>query len=335
MISSFVISANAEEFDFEFIDSKTYIISYDLINATLLDIIKNPQEDFSFYVNGTNGELYVSLPKSVPRDIADEFPAFVLLNGFEFDEYGESDCFYEFAFHIDGYSKVEFIFGYPLAGPRLVYEDLPSKCISKTIPTPLKQFRAGIPIEEIQCKEGLSLVIKSTNGNPACVKPRSVEKLIQRGWTNEIFLLETKQKLSSHKDCMNTDSTLAYEGITHQVPFLVRVAWNPYDLKTNSTVNFEIQIFDENSKPLQDVTYDFVWKTGPDSGVIDDRYVADFGKIDFDVLPIKTADPCYITVLVHIDEIGKKSFKRTDPLEIEKYGNMSPVAIQFHHYAID
>lgn len=60
---------------------------------------------------------------------------------------------------------------------------------------PLKQFKAGIPIEEIQCKEGLSLVIKSSNDNPACVKPRSVEKLIQRGWTSEIFLLETKQKL--------------------------------------------------------------------------------------------------------------------------------------------
>ena len=51
----------------------------------------------------------------------------------------------------------------------------------ETMPPPLKQFKSGIPIEEIQCKENLQLVIKN-NGNPACVKSTSLGKLYLRGW---------------------------------------------------------------------------------------------------------------------------------------------------------
>ena len=47
---------------------------------------------------------------------------------------------------------------------------------------PLKQFRSGIPSEEIKCKEGLDLVIKVSSGFPACVKPQSKQKLLEMGW---------------------------------------------------------------------------------------------------------------------------------------------------------
>ncbi len=47
--------------------------------------------------------------------------------------------------------------------------------------TPLKQFKSGISIDEIQCKESLTLVTKN-NGSPACVKPESIPKLVERGW---------------------------------------------------------------------------------------------------------------------------------------------------------
>ena len=48
--------------------------------------------------------------------------------------------------------------------------------------SPLKQYKSGIRYHDIQCKDGLELVGKSTNGTPACVKPQSVEKLVQRWW---------------------------------------------------------------------------------------------------------------------------------------------------------
>lgn len=55
---------------------------------------------------------------------------------------------------------------------------------SQLLDSPLKQFSEGIDPTQVLCKEGFELVFKSTNFQPACVKPSSVEKLIQRGWAN-------------------------------------------------------------------------------------------------------------------------------------------------------
>jgi len=46
---------------------------------------------------------------------------------------------------------------------------------------PLRQFEMGIPSDKISCKTGYSLIFKF-NGDPACVRPESVEKLVERGW---------------------------------------------------------------------------------------------------------------------------------------------------------
>ncbi|TAK26927.1 MAG: hypothetical protein EPO37_01185 [Nitrosarchaeum sp.] len=57
-------------------------------------------------------------------------------------------------------------------------------------PPPLKQIKSGILIDEIKCKEDLQRAIKSSNVNPACIKPESYAKLILRGWAtcnDEIF----------------------------------------------------------------------------------------------------------------------------------------------------
>lgn len=130
LLATFTISANAEKFDFEFIDSKNYPISYKLTNATLVNIIQNPPEEFVFEVNGTNGEISVSLPKTMPRDtvIITDFPATVLLNGVEFYNVIESDCFYDHVYPVEGYTKLQFIFAYAPEGFLLEYEELPIYC---------------------------------------------------------------------------------------------------------------------------------------------------------------------------------------------------------------
>jgi len=53
--------------------------------------------------------------------------------------------------------------------------------------SPLKQFNAGIRIDKIQCNEPLQTILK-TDGTPACVKPDSIEKLREYGWTNSKIL---------------------------------------------------------------------------------------------------------------------------------------------------
>jgi len=50
------------------------------------------------------------------------------------------------------------------------------------IMSPKKQFDSGIEPINIVCKDDLKLVFKISNSHPACVKPETAEKLIQRGW---------------------------------------------------------------------------------------------------------------------------------------------------------
>jgi hypothetical protein len=59
---------------------------------------------------------------------------------------------------------------------------LVSKTKETNLNPPLQQFNVGIPINDIQCRDDRVLVIKSHSITPACVKPNSVAKLVERGW---------------------------------------------------------------------------------------------------------------------------------------------------------
>lgn len=61
---------------------------------------------------------------------------------------------------------------------------------------PLKQFRVGIPSEEIKCKEGFDLVIKVSSGSPACVKPQSKQKLLELGWAVNDQIISEEEAIS-------------------------------------------------------------------------------------------------------------------------------------------
>ena len=54
-------------------------------------------------------------------------------------------------------------------------------------PPPLKQIQDGTDPSDVTCTEGLELVMKVSNGQPACIKPSSVEKLIERGWAIHVL----------------------------------------------------------------------------------------------------------------------------------------------------
>ena len=54
-------------------------------------------------------------------------------------------------------------------------------------PPPLKQIQDGVEPTSVTCTEGLELVLKSSNGQPACIKPTSVEKLIEREWAVHVL----------------------------------------------------------------------------------------------------------------------------------------------------
>jgi len=50
------------------------------------------------------------------------------------------------------------------------------------IKSPKSQTNSGIAPTEVVCKQGFKLLLKTTDGSPACVKESNVNKLIERGW---------------------------------------------------------------------------------------------------------------------------------------------------------
>ncbi|MCE9652514.1 MAG: hypothetical protein K8Q89_05595 [Nitrosarchaeum sp.] len=73
--------------------------------------------------------------------------------------------------------------------------------------TPLKQIKSGIPVDEIQCTENLVLIQKY-DGSPACVKPDTKEKMIERGWikdhsnkiTFEDYMVDCNNKMNPYEE---------------------------------------------------------------------------------------------------------------------------------------
>lgn len=53
---------------------------------------------------------------------------------------------------------------------------------SEFVPPPQQQLKNGFLPQQVICKDGLELIFKSTNGSPACVTPKTAEKLVERGW---------------------------------------------------------------------------------------------------------------------------------------------------------
>ncbi|MEM2160418.1 MAG: hypothetical protein QXN55_05625 [Candidatus Nitrosotenuis sp.] len=48
--------------------------------------------------------------------------------------------------------------------------------------SPLTQLKSGIHSRDVNCNDGLELLLKVNNGQPICVKPETKQKLIERGW---------------------------------------------------------------------------------------------------------------------------------------------------------
>jgi len=52
--------------------------------------------------------------------------------------------------------------------------------------SPHKQIQLKISVSKVSCKEGFVKVIKTSDDKPACVKPSSVEKLVNSGWAKPV-----------------------------------------------------------------------------------------------------------------------------------------------------
>jgi hypothetical protein len=186
-LSISVMSVDAEEYDFKFIDSNIRPIIYNLTNANLLDIKHNSYETFSFEANGTNGLLYVSLPKTIPILDAETVPGFVLLNGEEITYPADnSKCFYDFQVPVNGNTKLEFIFSYwPERPLPLYYLDLPSECN-------MPYDKTTTDIKNKICFDEKSRKLLNNRDEIVCIHHNHIKTLLDRGYLQptEYFITE-------------------------------------------------------------------------------------------------------------------------------------------------
>ncbi len=72
--------------------------------------------------------------------------------------------------------------------------------------SPLKQFKSGITIDEIQCRDSLVLVTKH-DGSPACVKPETIPRLMERNWIKD----DAKQQCETFSGIWNKDFATCFD----------------------------------------------------------------------------------------------------------------------------
>jgi len=90
-----------------------------------------------------------------------------------------------------------------IPGGRVAYEaedeTIQNMDESKTgkIDSPRKQMANGVVAQEVICKSGFTLMIRSS-GDAACVTPSTAEKLIERGWTK--ILDDVSEKTINPRD---------------------------------------------------------------------------------------------------------------------------------------
>ncbi len=78
--------------------------------------------------------------------------------------------------------------------------DESSFSIPKNRHTPMGQYNMGIPIHKIVCSPDSVFVLKLSNWNPACVKPDSVQSLVNIGWAANDEELENILIASAKKE---------------------------------------------------------------------------------------------------------------------------------------
>lgn len=172
-------------------------VQYRIINGTI-DSIKENQGAFGFKINAINdnGLFEIKIPLNFPHtndlNKTDGKNYAVLINDRYIDEYLNGpnihdDCFFGFSIPFSKSVSIE-------VAPSTIPEnfpyhgsEVPQRCIKETILfiPPLQQLKSGISANDIVCKEGFELIFKSTNDSPACVKPETKTKLIERGWTKD------------------------------------------------------------------------------------------------------------------------------------------------------
>jgi hypothetical protein len=108
---------------------------------------------------------------------------------------------------------------------------------SKILP-PLQQLKNGVLPENIVCKDGLQLIFKSSDDSPACVKPETKIKLIEREWTKQITKINSQSIfLEGFQDSYKIDDSIRFTLVLKAGQKCGTIEFSLFDTTTSEFVN--------------------------------------------------------------------------------------------------
>ena len=166
-----------------------YNIPYSISNGTINDMILFCEHGSLLIDISSQSESDISFEIELPRNMLDpktngeDGRFFILRDGEEidYDEIPYTDyrrLSMTFSHDTD---EIEIIHAFILALKPPMCKVVDSPPYSSILP-PLKQFKSGVPTNEIQCKDGLTMLLTPKDSRPVCVTWDTAEKLIPRHW---------------------------------------------------------------------------------------------------------------------------------------------------------
>jgi len=173
---------------------QVFNIKYRAINGVIESFEESGQGSFLAQVNSVNnGKLEILFPRNYPYTNGygeGHGKSFTVFNHNEPQKDYEvklekTDCFFEYSIPFTGNQRLGLGFISITVATPFHGDEVPTNCINETIylPPPLKQFKSGIALDDIKCKENYQKVFKIKEGSPACVKPTSIPRLEMQGWS--------------------------------------------------------------------------------------------------------------------------------------------------------
>jgi hypothetical protein len=79
--------------------------------------------------------------------------------------------------------------------------------------SPLQQIKAGVSAQNVKCGVNFSLIIKSEDGSPACVKPDTAQKLTEGGWALTRLTIDGLKEIYGVGE--KIDFMIDFQGLLH------------------------------------------------------------------------------------------------------------------------
>lgn len=107
------------------------------------------------------------------------------------------------------YSILSLVFALFLFGTAYSYADnmMTGDNMKIYLSSPLKQIKSGIAINDVKCSNGFSLVFKSLDNFPACVRPSSAKALVAIGWAKDNTMVGMADKGTEMKNVLTDNTT--------------------------------------------------------------------------------------------------------------------------------